>query len=172
MEGLPDESHGRGLVGHDPDDHHDKQTQHHRDDDIPVADAVPYLAIAGLWHSAPLLVSLTHEDANFLECACITGRPVLLHYADTSLTAFFSLRYVSSIDSGITLVSAADDMKLVPPAHLGTTWACRWFGIPAPAAFPMFMPTLIPSGRSACSNHSMHRPMVRASSLCSSSESS
>ena len=55
-------------------------------------------------------------------------------------------RWCSSV-SGRTRVSATEVMKLVSPAHRGSTCTWRWSGTPAPPAEPRFMPTFTPSQR-------------------------
>ena len=58
-----------------------------------------------------------------------------------------SLVHDSSRGSGSTRVSATDVMKFESAFQRGSTWTCRWEGMPAPAASPRFSPTLTPWGR-------------------------
>ena len=61
----------------------------------------------------------------------------------------------SSRLSGITRTPATEDMKLRSPDHLGTTWTCRCWGSPAPAASPWFTPILTPWGSKVRSTRSV-----------------
>ncbi len=53
---------------------------------------------------------------------------------------------VAGSASGITRSPAMVVMKLVSPFQRGRTWMWKWPGMPAPAAAPMLVPTLIPWG--------------------------
>jgi hypothetical protein len=54
---------------------------------------------------------------------------------------------VSSNVSGSTRLSPVTVMKLVSPTQRGNTCMWTWPAIPAPAARPMFIPRLMPSGK-------------------------
>ena len=75
----------------------------------------------------------------------------ILHGAQQWPDAYFInaaliLSYVSSSASGSTRLSPVTVMKLVSPTQRGSTCMWTWPATPAPAARPMFMPTLMPSG--------------------------
>ena len=62
--------------------------------------------------------------------------PLVVQESEVLVTVSRYRAATSSRLSGTTRTPATDDMKFRSPDHLGTTWTCRCWGSPAPAASP------------------------------------
>ena len=62
--------------------------------------------------------------------------PLVVQASEVLVTVSRYRAATSSRLSGTTRTPATDDMKFRSPDHLGTTWTCRCWGSPAPAASP------------------------------------
>ncbi len=77
---------------------------------------------------------------------CFVGYRLLAMTDQLFSNSFFTRSYVDSSSSGNTRVSPTVEMKFVSPFQRGTMWMWTCSFTPAPAASPMFTPTLNPCG--------------------------
>lgn len=85
---------------------------------------------------------------------------------------FFNASQSSSNDDDKQRVSLMTGIKLLSPSQRGTTWQCKCFGMPAPAAEPMLKPTLKPCGCNVFAKISWASTIVSINSARSSADKS